>query len=494
MSQDPQEAEKAIAKTLRLRGTPAPVAQVSRRALIIVGSVLVAGVAGAVSWSLMDKRKPATAEATYTPSPPPERVTALPRGYVAPASFPALGPPLPGDLGRPILSAARARQAGEPSALPVGGLERPAMAPTVWGEPSAEYWFLQRPSHWPAHGTRPQRRTTLSREGPWAAVPGSNLKLRMVSEGHLRDDSRLSKEIELVLLPGIEIRPIEPMEAAAFEAAADAIWFQLRILIMFCWRQYVAPLAVRRTRADGFSRTWHSVAIEARQREAIQDPHVFSGWRFRYLAGGAARLLRYHDEGERLHAAVFGYTQSFKALTLETGLTNCVEAIERLITLIESEADLEREIVPRKRWRSIARTLRKGLDDQTLSAQEEEAIKRSLASPPTRSLKERIERVIARQGKGWTQQDKRVLAGLEGMIQLRNAIVHGRLAGDITRLHVELVRSRAIFEGLFLNLLNLRVVSRSNSAASLVFQFEAMQAEARALAPEPPHLEGEATS
>lgn len=368
------------------------------------------------------------------------------------------------------------------------------MSGADWGEPSAEYWFLQRPSYWPAHGTRPQRRTTLSREGPWAAVPGSNLQLRMVSEGHLRDDSRLSKEIELVLLPGIEIRPIEPMEAAAFEAAAAAIWFQLRILIMFCWRQYVAPLAVRRTRADGFSRTWHSVAIEARQREAIQDPHVFSGWRFRYLAGGAARLLRYHDEGERLHAAVFGYTQSFKALTLETGLTNCVEAIERLITLIESEADLEREIVSRKRWRAMARTLRKGLDDQALSAQEEEAIKRSLASPPTRSLKERIERVIARQGKGWTQQDDRVLAGLDGMIQLRNAIVHGRLAGDITRLHVELVRSRAIFEGLFLNLLNLRVVSRSNSAASLVFQFEAMQAEARALTPEPPRLGDEALS
>jgi len=131
MSQDPQEAEKAIAKTLRLRGTPAPVAQVSRRALLIVGAALIAGVAGAVSWSLMDKRKPAAAEAAYTPSPPPERVTALPRGYVGPASVPALGPPLPGDLGRPILSAARARQAGEPSALPAGGLERPVMVQAV---------------------------------------------------------------------------------------------------------------------------------------------------------------------------------------------------------------------------------------------------------------------------------------------------------------------------------------------------------------------------
>ena len=131
MSQGPQEAEKAIAKTLRLRGTPAPVAQVSRRALLVVSAVLIVGVAGAVSWSLMNKRKPAAVEATYTPSPPPERVTALPRGYVGPASVPALGPPLPGDLGRPILSAARARQAGDPTALPVGGLERPAMAPAA---------------------------------------------------------------------------------------------------------------------------------------------------------------------------------------------------------------------------------------------------------------------------------------------------------------------------------------------------------------------------
>ncbi len=128
MSQDPQEAEKVIAKTLRLRGTPAPVARVSRRALIVVGSVLVAGVAGALSWSLMDKRKPAMAEATYTPPPPPERVTALPRGYVGPASVPTLGPPLPGDLGRPILAAARAREARDPLAVPAEDPEHPAMA------------------------------------------------------------------------------------------------------------------------------------------------------------------------------------------------------------------------------------------------------------------------------------------------------------------------------------------------------------------------------
>jgi type IV secretion system protein VirB10 len=115
MSQEPEDVDKTIAKSLRLRGASAPVARVSRKALIIVGSVLIAGVAGAVSWSLMEKRKAAPVEADFNPAPPPETVTAQPRGYVGPASVPALGPPLPGDLGRPILSAARARSAQVPA-------------------------------------------------------------------------------------------------------------------------------------------------------------------------------------------------------------------------------------------------------------------------------------------------------------------------------------------------------------------------------------------
>jgi type IV secretion system protein VirB10 len=128
MSQEPEDVEKTIAKSLRLRGASAPVARVSRKALIIVGSVLVAGVAGAVSWSLMEKRREAPVEADFTRAPPPETVTAQPRGYVGAASVPVLGPPLPGDLGRPILSAARARSAEIPA---IGAGEAAAAAPQV---------------------------------------------------------------------------------------------------------------------------------------------------------------------------------------------------------------------------------------------------------------------------------------------------------------------------------------------------------------------------
>jgi type IV secretion system protein VirB10 len=129
MSQDADLAEEAIAKTLRLRGAQVPVARVSRKALVIVGAVLVAGVAGALGWSLMEKRKAAPVEARVTAAQPPETVTALPRGYVGPAGAPALGPPLPGDLGRPMLSAARAREAREAAAPQVADVNAPTAVP-----------------------------------------------------------------------------------------------------------------------------------------------------------------------------------------------------------------------------------------------------------------------------------------------------------------------------------------------------------------------------
>jgi type IV secretion system protein VirB10 len=106
MNQDHTEAEAAIAKSLRLRDTAAPVARISRRALIIAGAVVSTGLFVAVGWSLAERHRAAPraddAPSVVTPS---ERVTALPKGYSGPAGVPALGPPLPGDLGRPMLSA-----------------------------------------------------------------------------------------------------------------------------------------------------------------------------------------------------------------------------------------------------------------------------------------------------------------------------------------------------------------------------------------------------
>lgn len=98
------EQEQAIAKTLRLRAPPQPVTRLSRKALAVSGAVLALGVAGALGWSLVEReRKPK--EPAFTPATsPPEQVTGLPRDYTARPEIPSLGPPLPGDLGRPMLS------------------------------------------------------------------------------------------------------------------------------------------------------------------------------------------------------------------------------------------------------------------------------------------------------------------------------------------------------------------------------------------------------
>jgi len=114
------EEEKAIAQTLRLRASPPPVAQVSRRALAVGGAVLGLGLAGALGWSLVERHK-APPEPAYAPAaPPPEPVVNAPRGYAGRAGAPVLGPPLPGDLGRPMLASQIARRDGASAATPVG--------------------------------------------------------------------------------------------------------------------------------------------------------------------------------------------------------------------------------------------------------------------------------------------------------------------------------------------------------------------------------------
>jgi type IV secretion system protein VirB10 len=118
------DEEKAIARTLRLRASPPPVTRLSRRALVIGGAVLGVGLASALGWSLVEHRK-AAPEPAYAPAaPPPDPVINAPRGYGGLTGAPVLGPPLPGDLGRPIMASQAGRAATglavAPQTTPVG--------------------------------------------------------------------------------------------------------------------------------------------------------------------------------------------------------------------------------------------------------------------------------------------------------------------------------------------------------------------------------------
>ncbi len=122
MSQDNEYNEETdlkgsttdTAEAMRLRAKPPRVTRLSRRTLAAVGLIVSLGLGGAVIHAFRPPDSRTGSEELYTTD---NRRTAdgledLPRDYTGPI----LGPPLPGDLGRPILDA-QAR--GQPVAPPV---------------------------------------------------------------------------------------------------------------------------------------------------------------------------------------------------------------------------------------------------------------------------------------------------------------------------------------------------------------------------------------
>lgn len=92
---------------MRLRPDRAPVMRLSRRVVIALGLVAAIAVASALFFALQPKRQIAGSELySIDNRVTPDGLSNLPRDYAnLPKPVPKLGPPLPGDLGRPILNA-----------------------------------------------------------------------------------------------------------------------------------------------------------------------------------------------------------------------------------------------------------------------------------------------------------------------------------------------------------------------------------------------------
>ena len=117
MTQD-HDSEKAVAAELRLRGDPPRVTRLSRKALTVLSAGVAAAIAGAVAFAMHDHPGRGTKTELFATDskPPADALAALPKDYAGlPKDAPKLGPPLPGDLGRPILSAQGAGGAGVPT-------------------------------------------------------------------------------------------------------------------------------------------------------------------------------------------------------------------------------------------------------------------------------------------------------------------------------------------------------------------------------------------
>jgi type IV secretion system protein VirB10 len=92
---------------MRLRAARPPVTRLSRRVLIGLGVIAGLGIGAALFFALEPQRKPVGSELYSTDNRnTPDGLAGLPKDYTElPRGAPRLGPPLPGDLGRPILNA-----------------------------------------------------------------------------------------------------------------------------------------------------------------------------------------------------------------------------------------------------------------------------------------------------------------------------------------------------------------------------------------------------
>ena len=105
---DPPRDEQAIAQQLRLRPERPRVTRLSRKVLVSLGAGGAIAVLGATIWALQPIRHSGAGQELYSTD---NKTTAdglanLPRDYTGlPRNVPPLGPPLPGDLGRPLVAA-----------------------------------------------------------------------------------------------------------------------------------------------------------------------------------------------------------------------------------------------------------------------------------------------------------------------------------------------------------------------------------------------------
>lgn len=113
------EGASDTAAPMRLRGDPPRVTRLSRKALAGIGLIASIGLGGALIYALQTRTTAPRNEELYstTNRPTADGLAGLPRDYTGPR----LGPPLPGDLGRPILTA---QDRGQP-------VVPPSIQPTV---------------------------------------------------------------------------------------------------------------------------------------------------------------------------------------------------------------------------------------------------------------------------------------------------------------------------------------------------------------------------
>lgn len=177
---EPLTGEAAAA--MRLRPEPPRVTRLSRKVLAGLGLVAGLGIGGALIYALQARKDHGPGQELYATDikATPDGLAGLPKDYTG---IPKLGPPLPGDLGRPILNA---QTAAQPPVSTMGGMPNPALSPDEQrqqqeGEAARTGWLFAQTNTRPASPivTQQARATSVP-----AATPAPDLtSLGLVPQG-----------------------------------------------------------------------------------------------------------------------------------------------------------------------------------------------------------------------------------------------------------------------------------------------------------------------
>jgi len=120
----PLTGEPVSPAAMRLRAEPPRVTRLSRKVLASLGLVASIGIGGALVYALQTRDGGRPNEELYSTEnrPTADGIAGLPRDY---SGVPQLGPPLPGDLGRPMLEA---QNRGQPVPAPGVAATNPAIS------------------------------------------------------------------------------------------------------------------------------------------------------------------------------------------------------------------------------------------------------------------------------------------------------------------------------------------------------------------------------
>lgn len=169
---------------MRLRGTPPRVTRLSRKVLAGLGAIALVGIGGALIYALQSRDDTTAPDELYSTD---NRSTAdglhtLPRDY---AGIPQLGPPLPGDLGRPMLGSGNHVPTGTmPSPDPMAQRRLQEQEAARTSKLFAQSGTWSRTSEPPAAGSAPPTSPSLRDLGlaPPAATPSAAERQRAFLE------------------------------------------------------------------------------------------------------------------------------------------------------------------------------------------------------------------------------------------------------------------------------------------------------------------------